>query len=184
MTNQQAFDKVWDWFVVQKNPPSFDGRSCRYRANQTPNGPRCALGLFIPDEEYTVRIENGGIRWLQQAHPDLVARWLPGLGFEFLAQLQWAHDQAALRTTIGTTFNEEVETTFNEEVETRLRGVARSFSLSIPETKVEHKPEAGIENLSIVRQGAVRDERIGAGGRAEDGRGGKAAPALLQMQEV
>ena len=87
MTQQDAFNKVWDWFVVQKHPPSrYDG-PCAYRGK---NGNRCAIGLLIPDADYNPSCELNTIEELYGGPliPDL------GLPLDFLTSLQEAHDLA------------------------------------------------------------------------------------------
>lgn len=62
LTRQEMVDKVYKHFVVDVGKPSFEvvedchGRiSCLYRG---PDGSKCAVGLFIPDEEYKSEFEN------------------------------------------------------------------------------------------------------------------------------
>lgn len=65
MTNQEAFNKVWDHFVTKRNPPSIarnpaSGPYCMYRS---PVGP-CAVGVLIPDEIYSDSWEKSSIAQL------------------------------------------------------------------------------------------------------------------------
>lgn len=56
MTEQEIFDKVWNHFVVNKAPQSRSSKKlCRYRG---PNGEMCAVGLLIPDEIYSKKMEG------------------------------------------------------------------------------------------------------------------------------
>jgi hypothetical protein len=118
MTAQEIFDRVWTHFVTNDGPLSIgeDGE-CRYRG---PNGARCAVGLLIPDDEYTSALDEGetivsrvinrkncppSLRALAE-HPKL------------LSSLQNAHDSAAFG---------------NEEIGAGLRRVAEIYELTIPE---------------------------------------------------
>ncbi len=55
MTLQEAFDKVWQWFVVERHSISSAPvtGTCKYRSD----GNKCAIGVLIPDEVYTTLIE-------------------------------------------------------------------------------------------------------------------------------
>ena len=59
MTNQEAFNKVWDHFIVKKGPPSiaWDGEAhrCFYRMG---NGAKCAVGVLISDDGYRAEMET------------------------------------------------------------------------------------------------------------------------------
>jgi hypothetical protein len=48
MELQEAFDKIWNHFVVNSGERSFDGKACMYRG---PNGSKCAIGVLISDEK-------------------------------------------------------------------------------------------------------------------------------------
>jgi hypothetical protein len=54
MTNQEIFDKVWNWFIRDNNPTSIQENFCLYRG---PNGAKCAAGILIPDSEYLEGME-------------------------------------------------------------------------------------------------------------------------------
>lgn len=46
---QEIFDKAWDHFITNKSPRAIEAGSCCYR---TPEGKKCAIGIFIPDDLY------------------------------------------------------------------------------------------------------------------------------------
>ena len=92
MTNQEIFDKVWNHFVVERKPRSFDytldgGCSCRYRDSK---GNRCAVGLFIDDADYHPSLEGASVSILVREGrlPTALLAHLP-----LLRDLQRAHDQ-------------------------------------------------------------------------------------------
>lgn len=99
MNNQEAFDKIWDWFVVQRKPMSTNGVSCRYRGD---GGAKCAVGVLIPDELYSESVEG----WMaydimvncgQTARPAVceLNRWLrkeTTITVQFLSDVQRLHD--------------------------------------------------------------------------------------------
>lgn len=60
--NQEAFDRVWNTFIVQRQPravktlsPHSGIESCLYR---TEEGTGCAIGCQIPDALYDPRLEG------------------------------------------------------------------------------------------------------------------------------
>lgn len=57
MTKQEIFNKVWQYFVVEKHPRSVEGDLCYYR-HPSGDGRRCAAGLFISDAEYRKSLEG------------------------------------------------------------------------------------------------------------------------------
>ena len=127
MTSQEAFNKVWDWFVVKKNAASVTyvvgiEVNCAYRGE---NNTKCAVGIFIPDEMYDPRIEGMSYRLLFDNRPD-IACLFSGLTDRFICQLQMAHDEAAVKTAC----NPEG---FTYEIERHLRGLASAWELRIPE---------------------------------------------------
>jgi len=121
ITNQEIFDKVWNHFVVNKGPASFNNESgmCKYRGD---NGAKCAVGLFIPDEDYDPKIEN------YTANADRVTSLLPftvnDSKVSYLLELQRCHDRAVQYLT-----NTE---DFYIVVERRLRELAELHNLLIP----------------------------------------------------
>lgn len=55
-TPQTAFNKIWRHFVRDKNPRAVDSAGvCLYR---TDTGRRCAVGIFIPESEYSPDFES------------------------------------------------------------------------------------------------------------------------------
>jgi len=60
MTQQDVINKVYEHYITNNQPPSwnYESKECRYRANLQPSGPRCAIGIFIPDEQYTPELES------------------------------------------------------------------------------------------------------------------------------
>lgn len=95
MTKQEIFDKVWQYFIVEKHERSAVDQHCFYR-HPSGDGRRCAAGLFIKDEEYHKKLETFGVDC-----PD-VARALTKSGFpagqqarEFLREIQRVHDRSS-----------------------------------------------------------------------------------------
>jgi hypothetical protein len=133
MQPQEAFNKVWNHFVVNKGPASFvedehgEVGGCQYRG---PGGAKCAAGVLIEDDEYDAYMDMSGgksasavlaqiprlaplLKVVPPAHEGNPLYSLP-------MELQGAHDRA-----VG-------HFDFHWNVEIRLRGVAEKFSLSIP----------------------------------------------------
>jgi len=118
MTEQEVFNTVWNHFVVNRGPVSVDANNnCLYRG---PDGARCAVGLFIPDELYRESMEQEAIKDVRKQLGDQSAALPEGCDL-LLQRLQMAHDDAAW-------FPEE----FHGLIEAYLLGVAEEFALEIP----------------------------------------------------
>lgn len=113
ITNQVAFDQIWEYFVVQGNPQSEERQSCKLR---TVSGKRCAIGLLIPDELYKSEMEGEAAQDLTTKHPQLEPHLPESL---FSIALQEAHDEPSSET-------------FSQEIEIHLRQVAQDYKLTIP----------------------------------------------------
>jgi hypothetical protein len=109
MNKQEVFDKVWNHFIVNNGPPSLSSEGCCYRG---PNGAKCAIGIFIADEDYTDEMEGCAVSSLlrisQSGHPGhrklilAIQKSMPGLDVSidnedvlFLNKLQETHDESA-----------------------------------------------------------------------------------------
>lgn len=131
MTQQEMFDKVWQHFVVEGNPPAVDGEGlrCMYR---TDDGRRCAFGVLLPDELYKIAMEGKSPAYLVREYPEL-GRAL-GISVEtageFILWLQSAHDDAAAVPRKPNVI------TFRVDIERRLRRVAAEFKLQVPEVGI------------------------------------------------
>lgn len=118
MTAQECFNRVWDWFVVQKKPQSVDADGlCKYRG---PDGARCAAGVLIADEHYC---GEPGI--VQFGYPEtaacqmLIKSGVQEADLRLVRLMQRAHDGAPSGR-------------FHEYLEAELRSVARDFNLTVP----------------------------------------------------
>ena len=109
MTNQEAFDKVYEHLLSQYKVSIGKDGMCMYRQG----GLKCAIGCLIPDELYSPDMES-------QAASD-VARQLPlfdGLNRGLLDDLQVIHDDASV-----------------ENWKTELYLCARKYNLSVHAVK-------------------------------------------------
>jgi len=94
MTPQEIFDTVAKHLFAQGEragrKPSWPGAefACRYRG---PNGTRCAVGIFIPDDVFDQSMEGTGIIGLLVGHGDKLPDWMRR-NSELLERLQSAHD--------------------------------------------------------------------------------------------
>lgn len=115
MNYQEAFNKVWDRFVVQDSPRGLDEyNNGSYRGL---NGSRCAVGMFIPDELYHPDME--GIATYDDTCPYLTNLHIE-IGWTekdltFLTRLQVAHDSLD----------------FNSPPDVCLRKVANQYGLEV-----------------------------------------------------
>jgi hypothetical protein len=129
LSAQEIFNKVWDWFVVQKKPRSIRGNirgnQCAYRGELDGERTCCAVGLFIADEDYHPDMESMSVRELEDYvsvdedldHIDAPLWEFLRTNYRLLDALQAAHDSywdhltpaAALRV-VATRFGLKVPT--------------------------------------------------------------------------
>lgn len=115
MTNQEIFDKALNGILKQGVPSMNSMGLCKYRG---PNGTMCAVGLFVTDDEAEVMDADPGMCAIKDLPYAVVPdRLRPHL--DLLADLQWAHDNAAGRTP------------FVEEYKLRMRDVAKNWNLKM-----------------------------------------------------
>jgi hypothetical protein len=126
---QEVFNRVAKHLFEQGERCASDGGNCFYRGDRTAACPkRCAIGIFIPDAEYSQKMEGRGVREFFR-EPDLsLERFLFEAIFKdvfpedhdtklyFLSRLQNVHDN----------YNNWSNT---ETMKTELRGVAEEYSL-------------------------------------------------------
>jgi len=125
---QEIFDKVWDHFVVQKNLCGFStlkytGPVCRYRDQ---NGLCCAIGLFIPEDQYQPSFEGRTVDTLLGLPALRELRVSPN----FLLMLQRANDRSldVTRDTDGTT----TPYWSPQRMKTNLIQLAHAWGLKVP----------------------------------------------------
>lgn len=127
MNNQEAFDKVWQWFIVERHGPGMltrtkingtEVRDCRYFIDpQT----KCAVGCLVSDEIAATLMDLQGITHIAD-------RYFPEIEVKFLVTLRRVHDHSALGGN------------FHNELESQLRELIGKFGL--------HSPDSiAIENL-------------------------------------
>ena len=116
MNRQEAFDVVWQRFVVDKARAGYivDDEECVYIGD---DGRRCAIGALCTEVE-AGKLSSGNVGAVWGQLPKKVA----GLGIGFLRFLQLAHDNAA---------TESAEEDFHEAVEAKLRGFAKTWALEV-----------------------------------------------------
>lgn len=96
MTNQDVFNKVWDFFIVKENVQSVvmgkvDKFVCRYRGD---NGAKCALGVCITDDIYDSAIEGEGVESLLEKF-SAIKELFSNTTMSLLNDLQEIHDNDA-----------------------------------------------------------------------------------------
>ena len=132
MTKQEAFTLMVQHLRTQAIPSviSHDegGVNCLYRH---PDGiRRCAVGVLIPDKDYSTDLEGKGVGGLLIDHPHLA--WLAPLNhrgmdgpFGMLHQMQNLHDSVVNQGNIETNFLDHWEQGFTN--------IARAHGLIVPE---------------------------------------------------
>jgi len=125
LTPQQIFNRVWDWFVVNKKPASLSEEGvCQYRG---PNGARCAVGIFIHDKDYDRECEGGAISDLLTSYSIELRNFVRD-HILLLEELQAVHDRAADGCSISE---------FSEAIKYGLIELAEEFELHIPQSTHE-----------------------------------------------
>jgi hypothetical protein len=119
LSNQEVFDRVYDYAKTMKQPARNEQGTCLYRS---PNGP-CLIGSLIKDEFYSENLEH------QHTRTTGVLMALKSSGiemkdFQILGDLQETHDQ------IFTFGNNKI---FNQDLLNNLKAVATKYKLEIPE---------------------------------------------------
>lgn len=114
MTPQEAFDKVWDWFIVQKKPLGHNDYESCYIG---PDGCRCAIGVLLPPDLILTDTQQKYTVVLLRKERESVDKTLKGLDDDFVERLQSAHDSCVFR---------------GKRIYDTLRALAKYFSLQIP----------------------------------------------------
>jgi hypothetical protein len=90
MNRQDVFNKIWDYFIVNKNPKAGDNNTCYYRG---PGGIKCFVGVLIPDDMYSPDMENKSAGEMLEKFPALMKHLdASGSDLFFLKILQDIHD--------------------------------------------------------------------------------------------
>jgi hypothetical protein len=118
---QEMFDIIYRHFVINKNPPSYDKETqrCMYRS---PNGGKCAVGLFIPDNEYKPEMDSDfwgiNVRRLNVRFKLLIS----DANEDFLKKMQDIHDFKS----------NDTQDVFYQYVKDQMEEYARDHGLTIP----------------------------------------------------
>ena len=137
LTLQEIFDRIWEHFIVQKNPRSMQGTNCVY---QDGKGARCAIGIFLLDHEYDVSLENKTLRYMILLAPEtklLLVGSEESLTYRRLTQLtelQKTHDDAE---KVVFHCNGQINFTEVPTMEHKLRIFAKEYKLVIKESDHE-----------------------------------------------
>jgi len=120
ITLQDIFDKAWQHFIVEDNPPAMVGNLCRYL---TPEGRKCAIGLTLP-EGHSAQISPGPFSLLVKNFPELWNLELQEMDEGVLNYFQ---------TELHDGFVEDGFWTIDQEKrERQYRKVAKEHNLKIP----------------------------------------------------
>ncbi len=130
MNNQEAFDGVWDWFVVEKHRPGTnpDGVGCAYYIDDVT---RCAIGCLLPISLAKGLRSYEGIGVVLKSKGMVIAQHFEGVNHGLLRALQRAHDGSAYATS-GYNPEPNDHETFLTLLEGRLEGVAQDYNLEVP----------------------------------------------------
>lgn len=139
MNKQEAFDKIWNHFVVKggkqsvqsassaaKNGDEYEGPLCLYRG---PAGARCAVGVLLSSDVIAKMKKKYGKTWNFQTVADLtedmpsVKKLFRDMGDDgpaFLEDVQKAHDAP------------NSPERFQRRITEGLKGVAKRYYLAVP----------------------------------------------------
>ena len=112
MTDQEAFDAMCRHLLGMKKQSATRTGNCRYRAA---GDLRCAVGVLIPDDQYSRALEGSAVTWIVGEVPAL-----KGLDVVMLEKVQSIHDSHWNWDKRGLTI----------EAKERLRTIAADFHLS------------------------------------------------------
>lgn len=126
-TQQEAFDKVWNHFVVNKGEKSvqyfeeFSKDMCMYRKGRdAASSTRCAIGVLLPDNSYEPAMDGAdgiddGILCRISVMP-----LFNNLGYSWIVGLQACHDSSTHSDN------------FTETIMLDLKAFATTHNLTIP----------------------------------------------------
>ena len=91
MTNQEAFETMVRHLRKQgERSTSARGIACRYRGTK---GMACAVGVLIPDKEYSPTFEGHGAEFIVKKVPTLQS-----VSLDILLEMQMIHDNDAVKS--------------------------------------------------------------------------------------
>jgi len=94
ITLQEAFNKNWDWFIVQKKPKSLVSSRLATCMYENTKGDRCGIGCFLP-KDLLNQVTESGLYIDQLIEKNLyLARFLSQIPVSLLIELQHLHDCA------------------------------------------------------------------------------------------
>lgn len=89
MTEQQAYEKIREYFTRPEAQLSKEDGVCYYRS---PGGHKCPAGVLIPDSYYEPLMEKKRISSVVMQWPE-VSSILGSGGYRFASQAQMLHDK-------------------------------------------------------------------------------------------
>ena len=130
-TLQSAFDRIWQFFVIERHPPAYDG-GCRYRTNTS----ACAIGCLLPDSTFSEGEIQKDSELLELTVEELLmasnsaAFLLKRIAKSKLANLQSIHDTAACQ--YSTAESEAARESILLQMKRRLQEFAENHELTVP----------------------------------------------------
>ncbi len=93
LTAREVYDRLVETSRAGRFPAIDETTAvCTYRA---PDGRRCAVGLFLPDDAYTPDLEGSSIEDIRAKHPSVYACLPRALSISDWRACQTAHDELA-----------------------------------------------------------------------------------------
>jgi len=105
MTTRQEFFDTTMKKLIEQGQPSYnpETESCLYRG---PENLKCAIGHWIPDEDYTPKMEDKSVRGADEYCPT-IGKLTAEFGLDFLEDLQSAHDSPTIAGLKGNAWVEQ-----------------------------------------------------------------------------
>ena len=99
VTFQQAIDKNYQFFIVEKHVPSVDISTgdCKYIDKERDTA--CAIGCLLPlpiSQHLQDEFPNTTLEAIVKTNKELLEEYLENVEDEFWETLQWSHDDPAL----------------------------------------------------------------------------------------
>lgn len=120
MTEQEVFDKVVAHLLQQQAYCESENSEPLYRGV---NGTKCAIGCLIPDEQYSIDMEQKDVISIVNRYPSLP---FVDVNLHLMLTLQRLHDGG-----VGFRFGAQMDM---DDIKNRLHNIGIRFNLEIPES--------------------------------------------------
>lgn len=117
-TKQTAFSKMWQFYIIQDNPPCIIGDGAYYRYKRT----RCIIGCCMSVDDTKAIPGTERIEELMISHRRIIEKNFAIKDMDFYIEAQAYHDQ----------FDWSVNKNWKRYIQQKLTELANKYSLEIP----------------------------------------------------